>query len=224
MAGWCARCAGSRWTLASPLNSVLGGRGTGVVERGNFLKHQVAPDGLPLLSQFSEDGFVDCMFQVARRSDFDDHIELVIRASHDGQPVGLKVLVRRDIGGGFDSKMNLVPDHVYRAGVSFLRSGPESDALVAALANLYELPEASLRMVQRLEFTAIALHRDAEVDMEALPIKIKLFAYDREEDPADRYSESFFNLDLANGFVFWNEKDQEYREPVLRGLAIHDGN
>jgi transposase InsO family protein len=128
---------------------VLGGRGTGVAERYKLLKYKVAPDGLPILSQFSEDGFVDCMFQIAHRSDLDDHIELVLRASHDGQPVGLKVLVHRDIRGGFDSEMNLVPEHVYHAGVCFLRSGPESDALVAALANLYELPETNLASVRQ---------------------------------------------------------------------------
>jgi len=34
------------------------------------------------------------------------------------------------------------------------------------------------------------------------------------------YFESFFNRDLASGFVFWNEKDPDYRTPLIRGLSI----
>jgi hypothetical protein len=30
---------------------------------------------------------------------------------------------------------------------------------------------------------------------------------------------SSFNLDLPNGLVFWNEKDQDYREPLVRSLT-----
>lgn len=51
------------------------------------------------------------------------------------------------------------------------------------------------------------------------PVKIKLFGNDRETDSEDDYYESFFNLDLPNGLVFWNEKDQEYREPLVRSLS-----
>jgi len=31
--------------------------------------------------------------------------------------------------------------------------------------------------------------------------------------------ECFFNVDFANGLDFWNEKDQDYREPLIQGLA-----
>ena len=51
------------------------------------------------------------------------------------------------------------------------------------------------------------------------PVKLKLFGRDRPSDQEDDYYESFFNLDLKNMFVFWNEKDQEYRAPLLRALS-----
>ncbi|HMJ14758.1 MAG TPA: hypothetical protein VK524_25275, partial [Polyangiaceae bacterium] len=90
---------------------------------------------------------------------------------------------------------------------------------------LYDLAEeAPLRMVERISFTAIALHQRSEVNLEAEPVGLKLFGYDTEDDPSDRYFESFFNLDLANGFVFWNEKDPEYRLPLLRGIADVDAD
>ncbi|HAS6505975.1 TPA: hypothetical protein GRR52_24720 [Vibrio parahaemolyticus] len=67
-------------------------------------------------------------------------------------------------------------------------------------------------------FTGIALHQ-GEIDMTSEPVKIKLFGKDQDEDLEENYFESFFNLDLKNGFVFWNEKDQEYRLPLIRGLS-----
>lgn len=51
------------------------------------------------------------------------------------------------------------------------------------------------------------------------PIKIKLFGRDQDPDLDENYYESFFHLDLENGFVFWNEKDPDYREPLIRGLS-----
>jgi len=75
-------------------------------------------------------------------------------------------------------------------------------------------------MVDAISFTGIALHQDG-VDMETEPIKIKLFGRDSDEEiERDEYFESFFNLDLASGFVFWNEKDPDYRTPLIRGLSI----
>lgn len=67
-------------------------------------------------------------------------------------------------------------------------------------------------------FTAIALHQGS-IDMEREPVKIKIFGHDGEPIDEDVYNESFFNLDLKGGFVFWNEKDPGYRETLIRGLT-----
>lgn len=188
------------------------------------MKYKVSPEGYPILDQFSEEGFIDCFLQVTNRTDSDQHFGLVLRASYQGSPVGMNVRVRRDIRGGFDSATNLISAHISSNAVEFVRSGPDSDNLVTALAELYKLPSRPLRMIEHITFTGIALHEDGEVDMDQKPIKIKIFGYDGADDPSDKYSESFFNLDLANGFVYWNEKDQEYRSSLIRSLSILDGN
>jgi hypothetical protein len=175
--------------------------------------------GRPLLDQFSEEGFVDCTFRIAEISSDSERHRLRLVASHNGVAVGLSVAVRRGIRGGFDADMKLIQDHVYCPAVEFRRSGPESDDLVAALAALYGRPSQDLRMVDAISFTGIALHQD-DVDMETQPIRIKLFGRDSDEEvERDEYFESFFNLDLAAGFVFWNEKDPDYRVPLIRGLS-----
>jgi hypothetical protein len=180
---------------------------------------EVDPQGEPILDQFSADGFVDCTFRIAEIfSDTESH-RLRLSAVYRGELVGCTAMVRPRIRGGFDTNMELIRGHVYRRAVQILRVGPESDRLLTALAELYGLPKAPLRMAAAISFTGIALHQDG-IDMEMQPITIKLFGCDSDEEiERDEYFESFFILDLPSGFVFWNEKDVDYREALIRGLS-----
>jgi hypothetical protein len=180
---------------------------------------KLAPDGYPILDQFSEAGFVDCAFRIVNLVSSDREHRFHLAASHVGEPVGFDVVVVKGIRGGFDDEMDLIADHVYRGGVRFLRSGPESDRLVTALATLYGLAAQPRTMVDTFSFTGIALHKD-DVDMETQPIKIKLFGNDGDDVPEDAYFESFFNLVLVEGFVYWNEKDPDYRAALIGGLSV----
>jgi len=180
---------------------------------------QCDQDGYPLLDQFSADGFVDCTFRITRALAPGDVYRLHLSASHKGEVVGVDVVVVKGIRGGFDADMGLIREHVYRSGVRFIRSGPESDRLLTVLAELYGFGAEPRCMVAEATFTAIALHQD-NVDLKTDETKIKLFGRDADSDLEDDYFESFFNLDLKGGFVFWNEKDPDYRAPLLRGLSV----
>jgi hypothetical protein len=173
--------------------------------------------GYPILEQFSEEGFVDCVFRISDLVESPEFYSFHLLASSENVILGMDVAMRKDIKAGFDSKMNLIKDHVYHGGVSFIRSGIESDRLIARIATLYSLAHTGGEMISKESFTAIALH-DGEIDLRTDPVKIKLFGRDAEPFDQDDYYESFFNVDLANGFVNWNEKDQEYRKPLIRGL------
>ena len=114
--------------------------------------------------------------------------------------------------------MNLVKEHVYRLGACFTRSGEDSDRLISVIASLYKSKCRPQRMIDKETFTVIALHQ-GELDMGSQCIKLKLFGRDGEPFEEESYYESFFNIDLANKVVFWNEKDLDYREPLIRGLV-----
>jgi hypothetical protein len=176
-------------------------------------------EGNPLLTQNSEEGFIDCLFRITELTSTPSHHTFRMLASHDGRVVGCRSIVMRGIQGGFDGGMKLIKEHVYRPAVQLLRSGPESDALVESLAALYGMERADRRMHELVRFTGIALHQGA-VDMETEAIKIKLFCRDAPDDPPDDYSESFFNLSLPEGLVAWNEKDVEYRKPLIGALTL----
>ena len=130
----------------------------------------------------------------------------------------MNVVVIKNIQGGFDSEMNLKKENVYRHGVTFYRAGSESDRLISALALKYGGEKKTLIMVNEESYTAIALHQ-GELNMEVEPIKLKIFGRDSEPIDEDAYYESFFNLDLKNRLIFWNEKDPDYRKPLIKGLS-----
>ena len=174
--------------------------------------------GLPILDQFSEEGFIDCVLRIKNLRIEEKWLHFHMEASFEDQPVGVDVSVVRGIRSGFNKDMELNKEHVYRKGVCFSRSGPESDRLVAAIAKLYGIETTVRQMVDRETYTAIALHQ-GDIDPENEPVKIKLFGNDAEAEDETRYYETFFNLDLQNGFVFWNEKDREYRYPLVSSLA-----
>jgi hypothetical protein len=174
--------------------------------------------GNPVLDQYSEEGFIDCVLRIINRSETPDHYRLRLQATYADQVVGMNVVIVKNIQGGFDSEMNLKKANVYQRGVVFYRTGPESDRLLGALAALYGQEKQVLRMTAEESFTAIALHQGA-LDMEREPVKVKIFGRDGEPFDQDAYYESYFNLDLKHGLVFWNEKDQEYRKPLIRALT-----
>jgi hypothetical protein len=181
---------------------------------------QLDNDGNPLLDRFSEEGFVDLTFRLTRLWDEGGHYRFHLAASYNDRVVGMDVILVKGIKSGFDANMDLVKDHVYRMGVRFLRSGEESDRLISAISELYGSALRPKRMVDNETFTAIALHQ-GDLDLDIEPIKLKLFGKDAEPFDEDAYYESFFNVDLANGFVYWNEKDPDYREPLLRALGAN---
>lgn len=180
---------------------------------------KVGKNNYPVLDQLSEEGFVDFTFQIVDLVEDADHYRFHLAASFDDEVVGFGVELKKEIRSGFDSDMNLIKEHVYHHGVSFFSAGEQSSRLVRVIAMLYGAEPGNRNMVEKESFTAIALHQ-GEIDLASEPVKIKIFGRDSEPFDEDAYYESFFNVNLANRLVFWNEKDPDYREPLLKGLSI----
>lgn len=174
--------------------------------------------GDPLLTQFSEEGFINCTLRIVDLVDTGSHYRFRLLGSYGGETVGMAATVVKGIQAGIDADLHVIKDRVYRSGVVFSRTGPESDRLIAALAASYGLDKRRALMNEAESLTVIALHQGT-ISMENEPVKLKLFGRDGPGDTEDDYYESFFNLDLKNGYVYWNEKDQEYRAPLVRALS-----
>jgi len=174
--------------------------------------------GLPILDQFSEEGFVDCIFKISALKTDPNFYYFNLFASHKAKKVGFAVKIVNSVGPGFDADMNLIKDHVYHQGVSFRSLGQVSDDLLTALGELYGQDAGVLQMVPEETFTMIALQRE-DTDLEHHAVKMKLFGRDSAPFAEDEYYESFFNIDIPSGFVSWNEKDPDYRTPLIKALG-----
>ncbi len=179
---------------------------------------KLGDNGFPVIDQHSEEDFVDLTFKITMLTDDGNHYRLHLAASHENSELGLDVVLVKGIKSGFDGNMELIKDHVYRFGVRFLRSGIESDRLIAAIGKFYSAVNTPQKMVPEESFTAIALHQ-GDLDFENDFVKLKLFGRDGDPFDEDAYYESFFNVDLANRMIYWNEKDPDYRQPLLAALT-----
>lgn len=175
-------------------------------------------NGLPCLAQFCEEGFVDCVFKVQNLEHEAGHYHFDLRGSFDGQPVGLRVRLISEVGPGFDADMQLIQAHVYRKGVVLSSLGIETERFISALASLYEMPVSEVAPTATETLTVVALQQQ-DTGLADGPMRLKLFGQDDDAADAGRYYESFFNVDLPAGFVYWNEKDMDYREPMLMALT-----
>ena len=175
-------------------------------------------NGNPILNQFSEEGFVDCVFRISSIEESESHYFLNLKASFNSQTVGLNVKLYKNIENGFDTEMNAHKDRFCSKGVIFSSSGNESDLLITTLAGLYGLEFEQLEMVKEESYTVFALMQES-FNFNSEVACLKLFGRDQENHAGSEYYESFFNIDLPMGFVFWNEKDREYRIPLINGLS-----
>ena len=91
------------------------------INDGDRMTIKLSKDNLPILDQFSEGDFVDCVFRIERLSDEGNYYAFQMRASFNDECVGVDVRLVKELRQGFDHEMNLIQDHVYKKGVCFLR-------------------------------------------------------------------------------------------------------
>lgn len=104
---------------------------------------------------------------------------------------------------------------VMRQGTVTYRSiGPESDAFVQVLDDLYGTKLAPKSMRPETCFTAISLGGDPR-DPTKGPVRIKLFF---ESGGPEDYVERYTNIELAGHRLEVHEKDADYRSPIVRAL------
>jgi hypothetical protein len=129
---------------------------------------------------------------------------------------GRKVSLEIYLGAGWRSGQldAEVPLTTYRGSVSYRSVGAESDLLLHVIDEIYGTKQSPQAMNKATEFTAISLGGDPR-NLAKEPTKIKLFF---ESNAEDQYAELFTNIDLKARKLYINEKDEEYRAPIVRAL------
>ncbi len=167
-------------------------------------------------------GFVDLAFSLASHERSADGVQTCIACgTHNGAEVGFRFRLPAQWEQGTLGDTGLTN---YMGTVTFESLGDSSDRFVAALGELYGGSLQPTSMTPVVTFAAISLG-GVPAALEKGAAKIKLFfeptgdAEDAEEAYAMFYAEYYLNIDLAARTVEFHEKDEGYRDAVLRALS-----
>jgi hypothetical protein len=160
-----------------------------------------------------EDGFVDLDFPLeshARNSS--GGVTLRARGILDKRPVGFSIEIH---AAWKESPLEGGGAIMYWGKVTIRSIGPASDNFVAALARLYGFPVPGKGMLPAIDVEAVGLNSDPR-RLETEPVHMKLFF--NSDSSEDRYAEVFQNTNLPAKLLQFHEKDEGYRQPLVRAL------
>ena len=104
-----------------------------------------------------------------------------------------------------------------RNGVKFISLGQESNQLIYALSELYNVPIKNKFSKHNISATVFSLNeKEADFDKNDY-FKFKLFF--NEDGDEESYAEIFLNINTAQQIIELHEKDQDYRKPFLKAFT-----
>jgi hypothetical protein len=173
------------------------------------------PDApLPEITSAAEEGWHDFTFAIRKDEKLPDGSRVLeARGLYRGREVGVLVV----LGASWpEAKLNQkVPWTAYRGVITYRSLGPASDSLLHIMDDRYGTALHPKAMRAETKFTGISL-AGKPAALEAEPVKIKVFY---ESDDEQRYAELFTNIDLQHRVLQINEKDPDYRKPLVRALS-----
>lgn len=140
----------------------------------------------------------------------------IAKGLYKGKTVGLQIEINSKISAGIvngqiDNKNGFVTK-----GIQLKSIGLESDEFVKALAELYKQPTAKGFTKEIISATAFSLNeKPTDLDKQD-SYKFKLFFAENDEK---LYSELYLNINTQTGEIELNEKDEGYREPIIKLLT-----
>jgi hypothetical protein len=154
-------------------------------------------------------GFTDLAFAVVQHQRNADGSQLLrLQAAYQGRTLGFVAW----LAPTWTASRGQLPT---ASGLVELRStGPDSDVFVSVLAALYQTKATPTSMAAVIKFAGVALQGNPS-RLEAGEVGIKLFY----EGKDAAYAEVFLDLDLPKKRARLNEKDSDYREPLVHALA-----
>ncbi|MGW8392978.1 hypothetical protein [Pseudoduganella sp. HUAS MS19] len=174
----------------------------------------IAQAAAPAVKVTQEDGFVDLEFPVQKVEQLKDGTRsVVVQGSLGGKPAGFAVEFhpawkRRQLEGSEDA--------IYWGTGRFVSTGGDTDRFVEALARLYGVPGGLRQAKASVDAEVVGLNTDPAA-MASAPTRMKFFF--QGDGSEAQYSEVFIHTDLKRGILYFNEKDLDYRAPLLKNLA-----
>lgn len=168
------------------------------------------PQMIDLTNLKSVDGFVDVPLSIIDCKESDGYIEYNTSATVNNDTIGVIVKLKKGIPPGF---VNGEPKNIFlKEGIIFISKGKESDNLLRFLSEKYDLKNNNLSLKDSQIFTCANLNQE-KPNYKSGESSFKIFL-EGEED----YAELFVNFNFTKEIIYLNEKDEEYREPLIKLL------
>ncbi|WP_353125021.1 hypothetical protein [Parapedobacter pyrenivorans] len=147
------------------------------------------------------------------RRDGDTAITYSARAIYEQDTVGFTIQLDKDIPAGISSDGSVNEEAGFKTGtITFLRSGPESDRFVAALATLWKVEGVTRMKAQPVQPLAFSSNRAPVDHNKPFTNSFKLFF----EENAPVPGEVFFTYDTYKKTIEFQEKGTQYRAQIVR--------
>ncbi|MEO8148235.1 MAG: hypothetical protein ABI723_11380 [Bacteroidia bacterium] len=160
-----------------------------------------------------DEGFNDIFLKIVNDTKTDTTHIYIAKGLYKNKTVGLQIEVRSKIGAGFTDGQVADNGGFIAKGVRLKSIGQESDEFIKALADLYKQQTSKGFSKQVITATAFSLNEKAsDLDKKGL-YNFKLFFGEEDEN---LYSEIFLNINTAKGEIELPEKDDSYREPLIK--------
>lgn len=166
----------------------------------------------------TSEGFSDIYLTITSVTKTDTTNIYVGQGLYKNKSVGLKFEVNSKLPFGItpDGQINSKGGFV-RKGVKFISIGQESDELINALSELYNVPIKKPFSKNIITATVFSLNQqDTDLNKNGY-YKFKLFFNDDEDE--NTYAELFFNINTAEQIIELHEKDPDYRKPLLNAFT-----
>jgi len=156
----------------------------------------------------STEGFIDISLSIIESKESDKYIEYNTSATVNNDTIGIIVKLKKDIPAGF---INGEPKNMFlKEGIEFISKGKESDNLLRFISEKYGFKNSNISIKDTQMFTCANLNQE-KPNYKSGESRFKIFL-EGEED----YSELFVNFNFTKRIVYLNEKDEEYREPLIK--------
>lgn len=140
---------------------------------------------------------------------------LLCKAKYHGDTVGLRIYILDGIEPGI-LETELDNSKFVSKGVTIESIGTESNKLIEIISKLYGVSLSKIFTSDSLQYTIFPLNK-VKADLEKGRYHFKLF-YD-DENEKGLYSELYLNPNFPNGTIEINEKDEAYRENIVKSMT-----
>lgn len=160
----------------------------------------------------TEEGFVDIDLHVASyNANKDGPFRIRVANTFQGKAVGFLVQIDKKWTA---KKMENVKKPLFWGTGQLIFDGEATVAFVEMLSGLYGVSLPTI-VGQQVDFDAVGLFNDPR-KLATREVKMKLFFNSENQN---LYSEVYLNVNLSEKTLELHEKDQDYRQPLVRSLC-----